>query len=259
MSEFGPKPPHTDNNEQNEVRSEENKLIRETMDVYLSEGKELENSENLYEQEAIQRATAKVNELNFYVENNILTREEANSILALEMARIELNGLIDPKTNSLNENGINERLAAEISHINRHPEESLSVGYFDLVGFKSVNDLLGHETGDKVLAYFHQFVKENIRTEDFGGRLHGDEFLYAFPSSDPESISEKLSPQLLREQFSEYVKEKLKDEGVDTQNINIYARVGLASFEQGDSVKSLKDKADMEMNAQRNLDDTDER
>ncbi|NLK19510.1 MAG: diguanylate cyclase [Synergistaceae bacterium] len=48
--------------------------------------------------------------------------------------------------------------------------------YFDLDGFKRVNDTLGHEEGDKVLKEAAQVLRETFRTSDIKGRLGGDEF-----------------------------------------------------------------------------------
>jgi len=51
-----------------------------------------------------------------------------------------------------------------------------SLVYFDLDGFKLVNDTHGHAGGDAVLAHFAQILLNNVRTSDIVGRLGGDEF-----------------------------------------------------------------------------------
>ena len=48
--------------------------------------------------------------------------------------------------------------------------------YFDLNGFKSVNDTYGHAGGDAVLNHFAETLLCHVRDSDIVGRLGGDEF-----------------------------------------------------------------------------------
>lgn len=51
------------------------------------------------------------------------------------------------------------------------------VMFFDLDGFKAVNDTYGHGTGDLVLKAVSQRVQDKLRKEDSLARLGGDEFV----------------------------------------------------------------------------------
>jgi diguanylate cyclase (GGDEF)-like protein len=51
-----------------------------------------------------------------------------------------------------------------------------SLLYFDLNGFKQVNDGHGHAAGDAVLEHFADVLTANVRDTDIVGRLGGDEF-----------------------------------------------------------------------------------
>lgn len=48
--------------------------------------------------------------------------------------------------------------------------------YFDLDGFKTVNDTYGHAGGDAVLSHFAETLLSHVRDSDVVGRLGGDEF-----------------------------------------------------------------------------------
>ena len=47
----------------------------------------------------------------------------------------------------------------------------------DLDSFKLVNDLYGHNMGDKIIIRFSELIKEVIRSSDLAGRMGGDEFI----------------------------------------------------------------------------------
>lgn len=60
----------------------------------------------------------------------------------------------------------------------------LSVLVLDLDHFKSVNDTLGHDVGDKVLAHAAGLMRKTARTNDVVCRLGGEEFLIIAPNTD---------------------------------------------------------------------------
>ncbi len=73
----------------------------------------------------------------------------------------------------------------------------------DLDNFKLVNDLFGHDMGDKVLRGFADIVRRNTREGDILSRIGGDEFMAFFENLTDEasmkSLSERLNDQLTEE------------------------------------------------------------
>ncbi len=68
-----------------------------------------------------------------------------------------------------------DRFSQAIARANRDKSQ-LAVCYIDLDGFKQVNDMLGHETGDYLLIEVADRIKSGLRQEDTVSRLGGDEF-----------------------------------------------------------------------------------
>ena len=74
---------------------------------------------------------------------------------------------------------------------------------FDLDNFKLVNDIYGHDMGDRVLASFAEIIKSNIRSDDLVCRIGGDEFMGFFSNLAEESavssLTHRLNEQLMQE------------------------------------------------------------
>lgn len=62
----------------------------------------------------------------------------------------------------------------------------------DLDSFKLVNDLYGHDMGDKVLGAFAGIVRRSIRSNDVASRIGGDEFMLFLDGVDEVSGIEEL-------------------------------------------------------------------
>ncbi len=66
----------------------------------------------------------------------------------------------------------------------------------DLDNFKLVNDLYGHDMGDRVLVAFSEVVRLFVRSQDIVCRIGGDEFAAFFPDLIEESAVASLSDRL---------------------------------------------------------------
>lgn len=61
--------------------------------------------------------------------------------------------------------------------------------YFDLDGFKKINDRLGHNAGDEILQHFAKLLIKAFRTADVVARLGGDEFVVLLTAAQCSSHS----------------------------------------------------------------------
>ena len=70
-------------------------------------------------------------------------------------------------------------------------EVEASLIYFDLDGFKQINDRFGHSAGDAVLKAVGKTLLANIRESDLAGRVGGDEFAVILAKSGPRDTQVK--------------------------------------------------------------------
>lgn len=63
---------------------------------------------------------------------------------------------------------------------------ALTMVYLDVDNFKTVNDLWGHQEGDKMLVTIAATIRDTIRKTDIVARLGGDEFVILLPEATQE-------------------------------------------------------------------------
>ncbi|MDF2536836.1 MAG: hypothetical protein K0R18_2998 [Bacillales bacterium] len=120
----------------------------------------------------------------------ILMNEEMkkkNKLLSLDIVKDKLTGIY-------NRNYLDSRIIEEVERVNRHGG-SLSMIYFDLDHFKTVNDTYGHRLGDAVLKEVTRVVAGEIRNVDIFARWGGEEFAIIVPDTTlagAKIVAEKL-------------------------------------------------------------------
>lgn len=120
---------------------------------------------------------------------------------------------IDRLTGLLNRSALEDSINILIGDNSR--KESQTMILIDLDNFKSLNDLKGHQEGDKFLAEIGVKLKNEFRSNDIIGRLGGDEFMIFFKGLKDQEVISKLTEKLL------------KILRVDIHGVEISASIGL--------------------------------
>ena len=74
----------------------------------------------------------------------------------------------DPQTGAANARGFREVAERDLAH-GRRSGESLSLLYFDIDGFKDINDRFGHTAGDHVLLHVSHVLRTTVRVRGHRG------------------------------------------------------------------------------------------
>jgi len=113
--------------------------------------------------------------------------------------RLESQAILDALTNSYNRHYFDRRIEQEISRIKRLPDAQLSCMFFDLDYFKQINDLHGHQIGDKVLQAVTKKIQHALRSYDILARFGGDEFVALLPFDEgaKSDIPKKVGRRIL--------------------------------------------------------------
>ena len=97
----------------------------------------------------------------------------------------------DRLTGLLNREAFRERVENEILRSRRY-NHPLSLAFIDLNNFKQVNDIQGHERGDKLLQQISDTITHTIRGIDIAGRVGGDEFAICLPETGGEQVCKAI-------------------------------------------------------------------
>ena len=145
----------------------------------------------------------------------------------------------DPLTHLANRRSFSELLELYHSDATRY-EHDLSCCMCDLDDFKKLNDVLGHQLGDKVLIMTAEVIRDSVRKSDVTARYGGDEFVVLFPHTSIEgalAVAERIRRELA---FRTQKDSELK--GAITVSVGV-ASLSSDSPDTGDSLVSMADKA----------------
>lgn len=114
------------------------------------------------------------------------------------MEQVHHQALHDTLTGLPNQRLLRDRVESALAHT-RRTGTRFCLLFCDVDGFKPVNDLLGHATGDAVLRAVAGRLRSVLRDEDTVSRLGGDEFVVLLPGADDaagEAVAAKLRAAL---------------------------------------------------------------
>jgi len=146
-----------------------------------------------------------------------------------------LTSLTDTLTSVGSRKMLEDKLQAEFDRSKRY-KRVFSLAIFDLDNFKTINDVLGHGSGDEALKKLAKCMKKEKRTSDILTRYGGDEFVMIMPETkaiDAVTLLERIRDKV----------QKIKL----TENLPMTISCGIAEylFKPTDSSREVMRRADL--------------
>lgn len=193
----------------------------------------------------------KIEEEAFTKEDMLLLTTLADyTAIALENAKylkkVEELTIIDDVTKLYNSRYLHRFLDYEVERTRRYRME-LSLIFFDIDYFKSINDTYGHLIGSKLLQEIGGVLNKWTRKVDVACRYGGDEFIIVMPQTEKEGAL--LSAKKLRMMINKHV--FLEEESL---RVKVTASFGVASMPvDAEDKRGLLHLADQAMYKVKNL------
>ncbi|WP_371867654.1 bifunctional diguanylate cyclase/phosphodiesterase [Duganella guangzhouensis] len=180
----------------------------------------------------VQERTAELAGANAQLQGEIVERRQAE-------ARVHHMAYHDSLTGLPNRALLSDRLDRAMLAAQR-TERKLAVMFIDLDRFKTINDSLGHMTGDQLLKEVASRLCRAVRASDTVARLGGDEFVVLVPGirgiDEASQVAEKII-EALAESFP-----------LEGRNLHITPSIGISVYpDDGDDVETLMRNADSAM------------
>nr|WP_299240120.1 EAL domain-containing protein [uncultured Halomonas sp.] len=126
-----------------------------------------------------------------------LTSSNARLAASLRKANFELKALVscDPLTRLPNRLLLEERLDALLTQGEAGKE--FAVFFVDLDRFKTINDSLGHHSGDELIQQVASRLKVAVRNSDMLARVGGDEFMIVSAENTDKASSATIAKRIV--------------------------------------------------------------
>ncbi|WP_052691814.1 diguanylate cyclase domain-containing protein [Teredinibacter purpureus] len=141
---------------------------------------------------------------------------------------------LDTLTGIYNRIGATPEIEALFNHHSASHPACLLI--FDIDHFKRINDIYGHDTGDKILACFADTIKTHISDTSIFARWGGEEFLLIEKDSTPQEarhLAEKLRVLIAKTSLE------------PIHNIDVTVSIGITSITSTDKFESAFKRADI--------------
>jgi diguanylate cyclase (GGDEF)-like protein/PAS domain S-box-containing protein len=156
-----------------------------------------------------------------------------------ETEALQYQALHDPLTGLANRTFLQERLEETI-RAGERDMKPCAVLLMDLDGFKSVNDSLGHQAGDRLLLQVAERMRRVLRKADTVARYGGDEFAVVPWGATDVSRAVLIAEKILNAMDQPFA--------IDDQSISVSLSIGIAAFPQhADDALTLIRRADVAM------------
>jgi diguanylate cyclase (GGDEF)-like protein len=173
--------------------------------------------------------------------------EQADELSDKELKYIEAKkaGWIDSETGMRNRNALNGELPNMINYEARE-KHSFGLLMADVDEFKSINDRLGHKTGDEAIKKIGNVISKALRPYDALYRYGGDELVIFLPNLVRKEIIEDISERIRRTVESAEI--EVTDNENNIKKIKVTLSIGYVLSNGSKEIDDLIKRVDFAMN-----------
>jgi diguanylate cyclase (GGDEF)-like protein len=146
---------------------------------------------------------------------------------------------VDPLTGMFNRRYLHTRLDAELER-SRRSGLPVALLMLDVDTFKSINDQMGHQTGDAVLRKVSEIVRRSVRASDVCTRYGGDEFAIVVAEN---AVSAAQTAERIRHRVEAFRWDALGLPG----HLSVTLSIGVSIGEVGEASEGLIGQADQNL------------
>ncbi len=167
------------------------------------------------------------------------TEKRNRQRLIQEMERLKNEVFKDELTQMANRKFLLLQIRRHLQELNslRIPLGALMI---DIDHFKKINDMYGHNVGDRVLVMVSRTIVMAVREIDTAARWGGEEFFVLLPNIDPENLVK----------VAERIRIQIENSWIDVRGNNVLkvtASIGGVLAARGESPEEMIDRADKKM------------
>ncbi|MFO7973139.1 MAG: diguanylate cyclase [Candidatus Hydrogenedentota bacterium] len=142
-----------------------------------------------------------------------------------QLEQLQSDASLDFLTKIPNRRTFDERLREEMSRASRYGS-TFSLMVVDVDHFKNINDLHGHQAGDRILRAIAHILAEQRRASDFLARYGGEEFVVLLPETPAQralNLAEKTRRKVHNARFR-----------YGAETIRVTVSIGVGDFRPGE-------------------------
>lgn len=173
-----------------------------------------------------------------YLEKIVRISDGYQLLMRERQETLKEESLRDSLTGLGNRRMLQNRLKSELFRLERHGRP-LTLVMADVDRFKAINDIYGHDIGDKVLIAIARVFEANLRDYDTCGRWGGEEFLIIMPELDA-AVAGHIVERLRQAVAATEIR-------AGEQSIHITASFGVAQHRPYEDIGQTLDRADKAM------------
>lgn len=165
----------------------------------------------------------------------VFTDNSPKLAITQRIKELEKMALLDHLTELANRRYTESNIQSKLDELRRYGKP-FGILYMDIDHFKKVNDLHGHDIGDKVLIMVANTFINNVRASDIVGRWGGEEFLAIIPNITEEQLSFTANKLRVLVEQSSY--------SLNSGIVQVTISIGATLAQPKDTIETLLERAD---------------